>query len=546
MRSSSARPKSSHPSIPEAPAAAHDAHLVALRRTSLSASVQTRSSSEEASPSPRRCTPQRTSRESDEPCSPQQYIEEEEPLDAAEQLCTPDTASEAHWSPSTRPLRRSHSFHSRQRQSLQRYQEHPYPALHASRPPIERDRISLTSLRSVSTRPRHIPFSDSLIHTADAIGACHTDSTPTPPLSSLESASQVAGDVRIAPRHLGAVDQWLTLRLEWTTDQNYSFCSRWSDRSCMLPNRVNIVGYREVRIAHETGSEVCVATAPGRKRLTTSVRHLFTRSKRGNDGKTVAGTELAVALPAPASTQRIIEGEVLFRATCCHLAVPGSRNREIPITVLTGDGTLTGWSVHPVAPEGQGSKDERSQHRWQIRRRGTRPRTGGSETGSHHRNYPRADIGGYAAFLVSENTTLSYFSIRSPQGSIYVLREVNPFWLPLQVCFSVQNFQGLRRSQTELGFFATDTLMLHLDMKRLVRTKTDMVFLVCMLEAYMAIKDEQCDGPSRRDASGRLRPRRPFLARLGARLHVPTSPRKQGSEGESRADGSPVISSQLS
>lgn len=135
-------------------------------------------------------------------------------------------------------------------------------------------------------------------------------------------------------------------------------------------------------------------------------------------------------------------------------------------------------------------------------------------------NLVRSDIRSeaYSAWMTPEDTLLSCFSVRGPLGDTYLAREGGPFWMSRQVFFTRQAASGLHQ-EIDLGYFAWDTFVFNLDLRRLQRTRTDVAFLICMLEAYLAIKDEQRGGFSRRDECSRLKSQSSFLQKVSSRLN---------------------------
>lgn len=67
----------------------------------------------------------------------------------------------------------------------------------------------------------------------------------------------------------------------------------------------------------------------------------------------------------------------------------------------------------------------------------------------------------------------------------------------------------------DLGYFACESLVLHLDLHRMNQSKTDIEFVVILLETWFAMRDEDIgNGSHRRDDRGRLKSDSTVVRRL--------------------------------
>lgn len=187
---------------------------------------------------------------------------------------------------------------------------------------------------------------------------------------------------------------------------------------------------------------------------------------------------------------------------------------ESSIFICDEFGAITSWSARPQWIHSQRPK-ARGHNRWRLHQLALSDSAGTTEAlfnGSSMESDLFLECG-YSSRVLAEDTTKTCFSASCPGGHTFVARENGLPWNPARLTFSVRTPREVQ-GWLDVAYFSWDSHTIHLDLRRLSSTSTEISWILCFLESCLAILEETGSSKLRRDDYGRLKHQKKLLTRI--------------------------------
>ncbi|CAO1622930.1 unnamed protein product [Jaminaea pallidilutea] len=186
-----------------------------------------------------------------------------------------------------------------------------------------------------------------------------------------------------------------------------------------------------------------------------------------------------------------------------------SRLYEANIELFDTEGQPSAYCALPTATvPPHNDSASKTTNRWRIMQRATH-----AANGLAQQPHTAQD---YSSRVFWTDAVFSSVATTGSRGQKYLVRDESSCtpWSQSTMRISVKSNRR-ESGYLDLGYFACESLVLHLDLHRMNQSKTDIEFVVILLETWFAMRDEDMgNGSHRRDDRGRLKSDSTVVRRL--------------------------------